>query len=83
MPVADFLKKPRILWESPQGFTKVESFFDGTARFAYIRSFDEDGQDIACVCISQQDLMEITLAMSKDARASQRAKNEASDETDF
>lgn len=83
MPVPEFLKTPRILWESPQGFTKLESFFDGTALFAYIRSYDENGKDIGCVCIRQQDMIEMVLAMSIDAVRSQRAKNEASDETDF
>ena len=82
MPIAEFLRKPRILWESSQGYTKVESFFDGTSRFAYIRQFDDGPEgvatkDTACICMSQQDLMEIILAMSIDARRSQKAKNEA------
>lgn len=86
----DLLKAPRTLFESGMSRVYVESFFDGTSRWCYIRcSVDgvkRPGSDTSIV-VSQDELQEIIVAISKDAEKCLWAKNSQfkydHDETDF
>lgn len=85
--IPQIMRSPRTLFTSDMGHTYVESFFDGTARWVYLRAA-QDGKKRSsdpCITISQLDLQEIIVAITKDSDRCEKAKKESSrySELDF
>lgn len=85
--IPEMMRAPRTLFESKTGHVYAESFFDGTSRWCYIRA-SRDGKkrpEDETIVISQDELLQIAVAITSDANRCQKAKDNERyyDEVDF
>ena len=74
--VPEIMRTCRTLFETD--YIYVESFFDGTARTVYLRSTSDGVKRPAtdqCITITQDELLQIAVAITQDAQRCQKAKN--------